>query len=519
MTAKLNIIACISLLLPMQLNAEESKNGAGPQAMKLVKYEDFGAVGDGKTDDLPAIIRAHKYANQHRLPVRAADAASYYIGGLAQTAIIETDTDFGDAKFIIDDRVLEQIKSWVFEVRSAHPSIELEWPSSLKRGQKKLDVELPDSCVVVVIDSNVKHYIRKGANQNSGSSQKDVFLVDKNGKVDPDTAILWDFDQITDFQVFPVDEQTLTIRGGHFTTIANAAESKYNYHSRGIAIRRSNVLVEGLEHHVTGEGEQGAPYLGFINVANCSNVTIQNSVLTGRKTYKTIGNAGTPVSMGSYDLAINAALNVSIVNSRQTNDIYDSKFWGIMCSNYSKNLLYDGCVLSRFDAHLGVANAIIRNSILRSITLIGSGTFLIENTTVRAPNFISLREDYGSTWQGDFIIRNCEFFPTQVGKVDLIGGSNSGQHNFGYNCYLPEKVMIDTLRIHDDKQPENYPGPAIFADVNPKLTDSAYREEFPYIRPREVILKNVTTDSGLKPRISDNGFFFKAVVTTHEEPE
>jgi polygalacturonase len=34
-------------------------------------YADFGALGDGKTDDTPALTRAHTYANKQGLPVAA----------------------------------------------------------------------------------------------------------------------------------------------------------------------------------------------------------------------------------------------------------------------------------------------------------------------------------------------------------------------------------------------------------------------------------------------------------------
>jgi hypothetical protein len=191
-----------------------------------------------------------------------------------------------------------------------------------------------------------------------------------------DAPIIWDFDQITDITALPIDETTLTITGGRFTTIANSAESRYTYYSRGIAIRRSNVLVDGLEHRVTGEGDQGAPYGGFLNIPNCAYVTVRNTILTGRKTYRTIGAAGVPVSMGSYDISLNRALNVSFVNCSQTNDINDGRYWGIMGSNYCKNLVFDNCTFSRFDAHMGVANATIRNSTLghQGINAIGSGT-------------------------------------------------------------------------------------------------------------------------------------------------
>jgi len=329
------------------------------------------------------------------------------------------------------------------------------------------------------------------------------------------TPIIWDFDQITHISAQPIDKSPLTLTGGHFTTIANKAESNYTYYGRGIAIRRSNVIVDGLEHHITGEGDHGAPYGGFINIGNCTNVTVQNTVLTGHKTYRTIGSAGVLVSMGTYDISMNRALNVSFVNCSQTNDIKNRTYWGIMGSNYCKNLLLDRCTFSRFDAHQGVANATIRNSILghMGINAIGSGTFLVENTTVYGRTFINLRSDYGSTWRGKFVFRNCVFVPA-CGKpvtASLIGGSYSGKHNFGYTCYMPEQILIDTLHIDDTRHPENYPGPAIFGNFNRHFTDDSYVEKYPYIKTKEVILRNVTTASGKSLRLSDNPFMFKDV--------
>jgi len=43
------------------------------------------------------------------------------------------------------------------------------------------------------------------------------------------------------------------------------------------------------------------------------------------------------------------------------------------------------------------------------------------------------------------------------------------------------------------------------------MTDDTYVEEFPYIRTKEVVLKNVTTESGKSLRLSDNPFMFKDV--------
>ncbi len=482
------------------------------KANGLVRYSDFGARGDGKTDDIDAIAAAHAFANQHGLSVKADEGATYYVSGKNRTAVIQTDTDFGTAAFIIDDTSVQNLSAHVFLVSSSMQPFKLEGVSSLKRNQEKIDVTLPGTCLVTVTNSHVKRYIRFGPNQNSGSPQTDIFIVDKDGNVDMDAPIIWDFDQITDITALPIDETTLTITGGSFTTIANRADSRYTYYSRGIAIRRSNVLVDGLEHRVTGEGDHGAPYGGFINISNCAYVTVRNTILTGRKTYQTIGSAGVSVSMGSYDISLSRALNVSFVNCSQTNDINDRTYWGIMGSNYCKNLILDNCTFSRFDAHMGVAGATIRNSTLghQGINAIGSGTFTLENSTIYGRTLINLRSDYGSTWQGELLIRNCIFVPAggSMTSASLIGGSNSGQHDFGYTCYMPERITIENLHIDDSNHPADYQGPAIFANFNPHMTDDSYVEKFPYVRTREVILRNVTSASGKALRISDNPIMF-----------
>jgi len=486
----------------------------------FLRYSDFGAIGDGKTDDIDAIAAAHQIANQHGLTVKADEGATYYIGRTNRTAIIRTDTDFGTAAFIIDDTDVEDNKASIFMVSSGLQPFELEGITSLKRNQEKINVSLPGSCLVTVTNSNVKHYIRYGLNQNNGSDQTDIFVVDKNGNVDMDSPIIWDFEQITEITALPIDEETLTISGGQFTTIANKEESKYNYYSRNIAIRRSNVIVDGLEHRVIGEGDHGAPYGGFINTRDCAYVTVKNTIFTGHKTYRTIGAAGKPVSMGSYDISLGRSLNVSFVNCSQTNDINDRTYWGLMGSNYCKNLVLDNCTFSRFDAHRGVANATVRNCTLghMGINAIGSGLFTVDNSTIRGSRLINLRSDYGSTWQGEFVIRDCVFVPANGRPVtaSLINGSYSGQHDFGYTCYMPERITIENLHIDDSNHPEDYKGPAILAKFKPKMTDDSYVEKYPYVKTKKVVLKNVTTASGKELRLSNNLFMFKDVKVVKE---
>ena len=472
-----------------------------------VTYEEFGAKGDGKTDDRLAIVAAHAAANERGLPVRAKDGATYYMGGGGETAIVKTDVDFGTAKFVFDDTKVEKrhIRAHNFVVAPEYAPFAVTGLVKVARGQRELGVKFPGRCLVHLCDSGMKRYIRKGANRNNGTGQNEVLAVDADGRVDPRTPVVWDYERVTSATAYRIGDRTLTLKGGTFTTIANQAESKYKYHMRGIEVRRSNVRVEGVRHLVTGELDHGAPYAGFLRISLCANVTVTGCVFTARRTYVTIGNAGVPVSMGSYGISVDRAVDVSFLGCSQTTDILDRRYWGLFGSNYCRNLLFDGCEFSRFDAHQGVYNATIRNSTLghSGVQATGFGTLLVENSTVRSRGaFLSLRSDYGSSWDGDVVIRRCRFVPSNGAGVPMppiVNGSNDGTHDFGYACRMPRKVVIDGLEIDDSGKAGENGDTYVFGPFQRK--DGATH---PYPLTEELVLRDVRTASGRAVKVSRN---------------
>lgn len=138
---------------------------------------------------------------------------------------------------------------------------------------------------------------------------------------------------------------------------------------------------------------------------------------------------------------------------------------------------------------------------------------MVENSTLRGRSLVNLRSDYGSTWQGELIIKDCTFVPNGGGKsnASLISGSYSGQHDFGYTAYMPEKITIENLHIDDSNHTDDYKGPTIFSNFNSKKTDQSYQEQFPNVITKKVILKNVSTESGKEISVSSNKFMFKDV--------
>lgn len=489
---------------------------AAAEPVKAVRYEDFGAAGDGKTNDAPAIYKAHQYANKHQLPVRANDNAHYYIGAMAKTINILTDTDFGKARFTIDDRNLPRssnkpVFAVVTERKYAPYSIRKN-VSTLKKGQQKLDMEFPIPAMIDVHSDQARHFIRYGVNANSGAWIRDVFLVDTKGNVDPTTPILWDFEKIKYISAFPIPLEKRTIRGGIFTTLANAEKGPHSYYSRNIRVSRSNTVLENITHLVKEpDSDQSFPYAGFFTIGNCANVLVKDCVVTGHKVYKCVKPNSQSTSTGTYDISLGNAINITFLNCRQSNDIYGNT-WGVMGSNRCKNLVYDNCRLSRFDAHQGVCNATIRNSEVgkSGIHVTGFGTLLVENCVFRIGRLVNLRPDYGSFWDGDIIIRNSVWhIGANQTAPTVLTGQNKGTHDFGYKCRMPRSIKIENLLVKDKKCRSRYKGVVLLGDFGCKY--GAKDVDYPIEPTEKIIISNMKTESGKGFYLCTNPKLYKKV--------
>lgn len=478
---------------------------------EVVTYEAFGAVGDGLTDDLPAICAAHAHANAHRLPVRSNPEATYHLGRRGLTAVIETDTDWSTSRFIIDDsQGVEDHRRSLFEVRSRFEpeSLRIE---RLARGQERIDVR-PTRDLLVLVENNQRNiFIRRGLNRNKGTPQKEVFILRQDGTIEG--GVDWDYETVTRIEAYPIDQEPLVLRGGIFINLANRMKQErgYNYWSRNILITRSNTEVDGLVHQVVGETDFGHPYSGFLSVRMCANITLRNCSIDGRKVYRTIGSAGEPVSMGTYGYGASYVVNFRMIGCRSEN-IHDRTRWGVIGTNFMKNILLEDCTLSRMDVHMGVSGSyIIRRSTLgyMGLNAIGRGLLLVEDSTLHGNTLISFRSDYGSTWDGDVIVRNTRWIPPAGrGGLALLSMSNDGQHDFGYSCSMPRTVQIEGLTVDDSTRPDDAPGLAIF---NASLGAPGAERPFPYRLTERLDVAGLKTARGLPPRVSDNPELVSAV--------
>ena len=490
----------------------------GGGAKDAVYYSDFGAKGNGKSDDLEAIAKAHEYANKHGLPVFADEGATYYIAATDTTVIIKTDTDWTGASFIIDDtNVLAkaaQRAHHVFEVAPSKEAYNITDITQAVKGQTEFDVAPDGDAMLIFTDETSIQYIREGNNANSGSAKSDTTILRADKTVRPGTELVWDFQHITSIRAIPLEEETLIIRGGVFTTKANKQDST-SYYNRGIHVIRSGVVLDGITHYVTGEGKNSAPYYGFLNIEECADITVKNCVFTGRKQY----------SPGTYDIKMTRALNVTFENCTQSNDILDTDYWGIMICHRTKQLTVKNCSFSRVDAHSGFFNVSIIGSELghQGINAIGGGTLLIEDSTVYGKHFINLRSDYGAVWDGDLIVRNSTWVPNKgkelTGAYAFIGGSYSGFHNFGYACGMPRNITLENLHVDDSRATDKYTGIRLLGNIVEDWTNAEYEkkvgaEGYPYSVPETVTISGFSSASGKNWTLTKNTYMYRTVKVT-----
>ena len=430
-------------------------------AKNYVCYEDFGAIGDGIVNDFDAIFRAHEYANEMKLPIRATEGKKYRIASTdGRYATIKTDTDWKGAEFIIDDRGMKpdepSARTHVFCVASDYEptcaSSEVIERINAAGGIsakeiKSLDLGIDYPAMAIVINKDHYNYIRWGGDANNGGPQKELVLLDADGNIDPSTPFLYDYDKVTRIEIIRTDVSPITITGGRFTFIAcDVPVTTITYYTRNIAVSRSHTTIRGLEIYITNELADAAypSYSGTLYVGYAHDTLIEDCVFTARKYYRLCGTYG-----------IGAGLSNSITYRRCTQSNFflpdgrhsmsGSEYWGLMGSNYCKNMTYDTCKLTRFDAHCGLYNGKIINSEIVRMSIIGGGNMHIENTVIYEPgNIICTRADYGCTWTGHILLKDVTIM-NDAPCVSLIS-SHWVNHYFGYKTCIPD-ITIDNLKL------------------------------------------------------------------------
>ena len=458
--------------------AEFTESDATEKNVRDVFYKDFGVVGNGRVDDSEAIRACHEYANLGGHDVHAGYGDIYYIGVLKETIPIKTNVDWKDATFILDDSIIapnsgyrgvaiftvlnegtltvDGLKEWMQSVNAS---------GGLDASTTKIPVNFGESAFIRIYNPNHKNYIRYGVNANAGSSQTDNILVDKDGNIDPTTPLMFDVNYLASFTPYKIELEPLLIQGGVFKTspyLTNTAQ-EYTAYGRGLSCNRSNVTFKNIKHYLENEGsynyytntgDYGCPYGGFYGTYVCNNVVFENCLASARIVYKGSNGAG----MGSYDVSPEESINVVFRNCYQEDEnFFDSNRWDVMGSSGCKNITYDSCKLTRFDAHAGVHNVYIVNSVIENIRINGTGIFYMAGTKQYSATVgISLREDYGGFWRGNIILKDITIISDR--EEFSLFTNTWYNHYFGYPAASPSNIIIDNLKMYKDEYETPFAG-------------------------------------------------------------
>ncbi len=541
----------------------------------VISYDDYGAVGDGETNDYEAIYKAHVMANKGGQTVVATAGKTYYlespvINGKPTPIPVMTNVDWHGAKFIVDDRKMyttDGTKNWnvaVFSVEENASKISYTASNAahkeylngilaggLNKNTTKIDLGDNYRCPVMIITANATHkvYRRRKYSAYAGAAMQEVIILDKDGNVRSDTPVMYDYIDLTGLTIIKLDEiEPITLKNGEFTTRASqancivVAEDGYRgvnapYISRGFNVSRSYTTIENVKHYVTDEvpfsqciNEDrtikyvGPTYRGFYVVSSCTDVTIKDCTITGRRAYRRPGDNGTG---GTYDLSLGLTNNVVFDGCVQTNFwvTVDENFnikpakegdagaingmnpfpgievicdngweggsemhWGSGGTNLCKNTKYINSTISRYDAHEGTYGGEVKGSTVCTVALTGAGDFYIEDSRIipdGETHVFGLRKDYGYTWDGTVYIKNVSTIVKAktdgVYSTELcVTSPNYGSANWywGYMPAMPNIVIEDLY----------------FRDVNDYNADTGTYAQVPADVPILLYGKNITAN-------------------------
>lgn len=366
----------------------------------------------------------------------------------------------------------------------------------------------------VVITNNNKQFIRSGGNANEGDWQHETFIIDsQNG--DLMQKLQWTYDDIRLIHIFPISNKTIKIQNATFTTktnnmVYNFEYKRLSYSNRNLRVfYTGNIEINNINHALDEEAHAEVshyPYVdnkdynelfknsnqydGFINLQYSSYIKLNNIKLSSHtappyikyqnNSYVRIGTHGT------YDLKINNSSNIFINNlsyycteGKSDSECYNdnmnnSKKWGISGTNYIKNLFIKNSTLNRVDSHCGVYNLMIEDSTIgdKGFALIGKGIFYSNNVTINGANYlVTLRNDYGSTFDGNIIMDNTTLNTGTEESISLIQSNNNGSHYYGYNSYFPN-VYINNATINTNSN-NNSVALIKLADISNSSTENA----------------------------------------------
>lgn len=389
----------------------------------------FGAVGDGVTDDTAAVLAAHTYANTNDLPVSYAGLKTVALQANAQIPM-KTSTDFGGCMLVILGGVVPSPSFSSFNVLynvtdDACPEVTVVGAvtsTNLTKGALFPTLGLFDGHGFALLSCGLQVPARdKIATMN----YTQAFKVNRFGRASHPLS--------TDLSAFAA-AITVTYRKTSVKRLrisnVNCTEGAWN-NQRIFDIRRCNVHVDGFTMMFTGGTFNNV--CEIIRLTNCSDVSIDNFITTGRPVTTTTG---------SYCLAMYGAADIFVNNMNALTG------WGATGTDDVSGLHFTKCVLNRIDAHSSGHNVFADDCDLHEAGMVygwGGGILSVKNSRVYRSSVIAARDDYGGSFFGAMIVDNVEVnnnFTSTYYAINLLSNALGAS----IPVYAPEIISVSSIR-------------------------------------------------------------------------
>jgi len=360
---------------------------------ETVSVKDFGAVGNGVTDDTAAVIAAHTYANTIGAPVRYEGCTAVALQANAQIPL-KTSVDFAGCQIVILGGINSPPTFSTFNT---------------------LFVVSDDACPLVTVTGAVASgdlikgsltptkglfdghgyakltcaYQIPNRAETGSENYSQVFKINRIGVAShPLSTDLTAFAAAITVEYRKTSKTRLIIK--NFSTTEGGWNNQILF-----SISRCNVSIEDTTVLFDTAGTYDN-IDALIDMNDVSDVSITNYVATGRQVTTTLG---------SYALNIDGGADIYVDNMNAVTG------WGSTGCNFLNGVHYSNCVLNRIDTHASGHNVFADNCDLQDIGMVygwGGGILSVKNSRLYATSAIRSRGDYGATFFGDFIVENCE---------------------------------------------------------------------------------------------------------------
>lgn len=297
---------------------------------------------------------------------------------------------------------------------------------------------------------------------------------------------------ITCYNVHDFPAVTFEICNARVITYASSNMSLF------ILCTRSNTHI----HHIdcSGRSTVNTYHSGIFSVDACSDVEVDH--IYGVNPVQKSLTSGYVFSLNQVSFAYVHDISIG-----------DSTGWGaIGCGNLT-NTVWERCYTDRWDCHyIQCGYNIVRDCTINHCQYgIGNGSLVFENCTIllnsSVKGFIELREDVVGVFDGDIIIRNCDFLPGAQSASNLIllqdGCSYAKQSNSAVSGAPKKRRFVSKCRVPDGLKYVFQTGSATTAD-QPMFANLVYGIEDTIIGSGTTELHPLGSQTAASVSVSDS---------------